>query len=388
MSKFIGIFIMMIFTGTIFTSLGTNNVVNAENIFFEGFEEGIMPPSGWYLEESNPDLGWFIGDQGVLNGSFCAWMNFDNSNEKDNWLISPNFDISVYGEVYLEFWGKSDTNYPSATVEVHIRGDGFDDVVWDLISDEYWDFFDWYEVQIDLSSYAGEIINLSWRYIGQGGESFGLDDIRLFGFVNTPPSIPTIKGDKVGKPGESYDYNVMSIDSEGNDVTYCIDWGDGTPEVCNGPYDSGTEQSFSHVWEVKGDFIIRVKARDSNGAESEWGTFVVSMPIFKQQSITNRGDFYAEIGLNGDQKSFANLEGTIKNRGRIIIVNGIVEKDNRESRFQGLFRGSFFILQFPINNRIGNIFGQVRINSDTKEFTGLWKTRGSRLNGWIEGSFN
>jgi hypothetical protein len=112
------------------------------------------------------------------------------------------------------------------------------------------------------------------------------------------------------------------------------------------------------------------------------------MPRLKQQSITSRGDFYAEIGLNGERKSFADLEGTIKNRGRILIVNGIVEKDNMERRFQGLFRGSFFILQFPINIRIGNIFGQVRINSDTKEFTGLWKTRGSRLNGWIKGSFN
>lgn len=279
--KIVGIFIMMLLTGTTLTSVGMNNMGGAENILFEGFEDGIMPPTGWYLDESNPDLGWFIGDQGVLNGSFCAWMNFDNSNYKDNWLISPNIDLSEYEEIYLNFWSKSDTEYPGATVEVHIRGDGFDNVIWDLINDEYWDFFDWYEVQIDLSSYAGKMINLSWRYIGLGGESFGLDDISLFGYFDAPPSIPTINGKISGTSGESYDYTVMSIDPQGDDVTYCIDWGDGTPEEWNGPYESGVEQKFSHIWDEKGDFTIKVKARDSNGAESKWGTLEVSMPKIK-----------------------------------------------------------------------------------------------------------
>lgn len=101
---------------------------------------------------------------------------------------------------------------------------------------------------------------------------------------NNPPSKPTISGETSGEAGISYDYTVVSIDPEGDQVSYCIEWGDGTPELCNGPYDSGIEQTFSHSWVEQDTYTIRIKARDINGAESEWGTLEVKMPINKIKS--------------------------------------------------------------------------------------------------------
>jgi hypothetical protein len=98
---------------------------------------------------------------------------------------------------------------------------------------------------------------------------------------NNPPTIPTINGETNGEAGMSYNYVVKSIDPEGDQISYCIDWGDGTPELCNGPYESGIEQTYSHSWSEQDTYTIRIKARDINGAESEWGSLEVKMPINK-----------------------------------------------------------------------------------------------------------
>jgi hypothetical protein len=210
-------------------------------LLFEGFEDGIMPPpSGWYLNESNPDFGWFIGEQGVYDGSFCGWMNFDNTNEKDNRLISPDIDLTDYSSLLLSFWAKSDTKYPGATVEVHIKGNGFDDIVWDLIKDESWDLFEWHNVNIDISSYTGKTINISWRYIGKGGESFGLDDIVVTDEVGGNLSCTGSLTWNDVKPGETVNgnFNVLNTGSQGSNLNWEIteypDWGNWTFEPLNG----------------------------------------------------------------------------------------------------------------------------------------------------------
>ena len=46
-----------------------------------------------------------------------------------------------------------------------------------------------------------------------------------------------------------------------------------------GPFDSGCEINVTHIWDVEGDYEIRVKAKDTCDAESEWSDpLVVSMP--------------------------------------------------------------------------------------------------------------
>ena len=68
----------------------------------------------------------------------------------------------------------------------------------------------------------------------------------------------------------------------GDDISYCINWGDGTEEVCIGPFLSGEEQTVSHTWSEDGDYEVKLKVQDVFGAESEYTTFQVSMPKQKQ----------------------------------------------------------------------------------------------------------
>ena len=74
------------------------------------------------------------------------------------------------------------------------------------------------------------------------------------------------------------EYSFAITDPEGDNVYYCIDWGDGTPEVCIGPYESGVETTSTHTWSERGMYIIQAKAKDTFDLESDWGSLDVSMP--------------------------------------------------------------------------------------------------------------
>ena len=133
-------------------------------ILSEGFEDGTMPPpGGWYTIDNNPTYNWEIVDNAtypdfVHSGDYAGWVNYDSGNQSDEWLVSPDIDLTGLDEVTLIFWAESDTNWSGATVELHIRGDGFDDVIWDMIKDESWDDFIYREMTFDLSNYVCQII--------------------------------------------------------------------------------------------------------------------------------------------------------------------------------------------------------------------------------------
>lgn len=104
--------------------------------------------------------------------------------------------------------------------------------------------------------------------------------------TNDPPDKPVITGTKIGKTGESYDYNFVSNDPENNEIWLFIDWGDGYTEEWIGWYSSGQEITVSHEWDKPGVHTIKAKARDGYDAESEWGELKVTMPINQQSTNT------------------------------------------------------------------------------------------------------
>ena len=101
---------------------------------------------------------------------------------------------------------------------------------------------------------------------------------RTYGRENSPPETPTIEGPTNGNAGTQYDYDLCSSDPDGDDIYYCIDWDDGSGEICIGPYPSGVCTIVSHTWDEQGTYAVKVKARDTHDAESDWATLSVTMP--------------------------------------------------------------------------------------------------------------
>jgi len=87
--------------------------------------------------------------------------------------------------------------------------------------------------------------------------------------ISDPPTTPTISGPQSGKAGVEYSYTIRSIDGEGDDIYYQIDWGDNSLLRWYGPYPSNTDVEFSHIWNDKDTYEVTVKAKDIYDAKSD-----------------------------------------------------------------------------------------------------------------------
>jgi hypothetical protein len=101
-----------------------------------------------------------------------------------------------------------------------------------------------------------------------------------------PPSKPVISGPASGKPGDKLTFTFTSIDPNGDEIVYYIDWGDGNDSWTNF-FPSGQPADASHTWYEKGTYTIKAKAIDSFGEESGWGEHVISLPKNKMILINS-----------------------------------------------------------------------------------------------------
>jgi hypothetical protein len=93
-----------------------------------------------------------------------------------------------------------------------------------------------------------------------------------------PPSAPSIEGPTRGKKGVLYNFTFNSIDPDGDDVFYFINWGDGCTEDWVGPYTSGKILEIAHSFPLEKTFKIEVKAKDTSDFESDWSDFEINIP--------------------------------------------------------------------------------------------------------------
>ncbi len=86
---------------------------------------------------------------------------------------------------------------------------------------------------------------------------------------NQPPENLSVTGESYGYAGTEYPFYANATDPDGDQLYYKFDWDDGSFSDWIGPYDSGIPIPDSHAW-TSGSYNIRIKAKDVNGAESDW----------------------------------------------------------------------------------------------------------------------
>jgi hypothetical protein len=201
-----------------------------------------------------------------------------------------------------------------------------------------------------------------------------------------PPEKPqTPSGPASGLIGEPATYTTRTTDPEEDEVYYLFNWGDNTDSGWLGPYESGAFAEGIKTWNREGTFSVKVIARDVHGKLSEWSDeLIVTMPRNRDLS-RGQGTFYAEMGRRENGEPEVYLNGNYNSRGRYITVKGTATKDENQVNFRGIFFRNFFILQSFVGDRKGIIFGRCTIEDQT--FTGQWRSRFPRINGWINGAF-
>ena len=126
---------------------------------------------------------------------------------------------------------------------------------------------------------------LSSEWIGEGLININISIKNNEQLPNNPPEDPKITGPTSGKNGENYEYEISTSDPDDDELYYYIEWGDNTNSGWLGPYLSGETITANHSWEEQGTFIIKVRAKDTDNAETDWTWLRISMP--KQFSLEN-----------------------------------------------------------------------------------------------------
>jgi len=113
--------------------------------------------------------------------------------------------------------------------------------------------------------------------------AFGDPTLRI-GEQSQPPAKPSIPdGPTSGSVNTEYSYTTSTTDPEGNKISYMFEWGDGTYSSWIGPLNSGATATGKKTWTTKGDYMVRVVAKDDHGVLSEWSDpLPISMPLSYQ----------------------------------------------------------------------------------------------------------
>ena len=154
----------------------------------EGFEGGVVPPTGWTRQAQAPTT-WGINTYDPHSGTYYADIEYDpGMNQQSEWLLSPELTLS---SGTLSFWSFASVywcrdNFDNCDLEVWLvvgptAGDGDDIYVGD--ADPSWPAnWTWAQSTFDLTPLLpGGPVRVGFRYVGLDGAEVALDDIVLDG---------------------------------------------------------------------------------------------------------------------------------------------------------------------------------------------------------------
>ena len=234
--------------------------------------ENIWIPAGSF--KSNTVLNLENSDQyPIVMISACSVGKFNVNDETLTWsfVSNPNGGgIAAFGTTALGYGNYGTSTTQSATGKMLLdtfrayKDDGaitFGEI-WSRALNRY--------ISPRLSKYDYKTIE-QWQPFGDPTLAIAED--------SESPLKPEISGPSSGKPDEEQTFEASTTDPDGDDVFYMFDWGDGTYSDWLGPYSSGRGVSASHTWSERGDFEVRVKAKDDHGVLGDWSDpLPITMP--------------------------------------------------------------------------------------------------------------
>jgi len=127
--------------------------------------------------------------------------------------------------------------------------------------------------------------------------------------VNSPPSTPILRGPSRGTAGTIYNFSTYTIDQNNDLIFIWFDWGDDNSSGWLGPYNSAEECNAFHTWTSKGNYEIKVKAKDIYGAESGWSD---PLPITMPYSYNKHIQPFLELLFQRFPHAFAILRNLLR----------------------------------------------------------------------------
>ena len=189
--------------------------------YYENFETGATDWACWYRwDEDQANNGyasyWHRGgdnaEVSAYDGHYCAWHRYNGVYDQNGLLATPLISIPADGNTTMTF--KTYEQYP---VDYGYEG------VWVIegghkAAVEVWTqtepSAEWKTVSIDLSAYQGKNVQIDFRYQGQNGHSWYIDDVTIVSdYQPCPPvSAPYVERFDTGLGDCMY---AMDVDHDG-----------------------------------------------------------------------------------------------------------------------------------------------------------------------------
>jgi PKD repeat protein len=173
---------------------------------------------------------------------------------------------------------------------------------------DYSTTYTWYVSCKDTGS--GNWTNKSYQFTteanggdGDGdGDGGGLpppgDDTNDTSGQNNPPETPVKpSGPTFVEMGVEYTFISSTYDSNGEQIRYRFDWGDGNYSNWSDFISSNTSVSMSHQWSAISNYSIRVMAQDENGSNSSWSP---ALSVTVSQAESGEIPPVADVNVSGN----------------------------------------------------------------------------------------
>jgi len=125
-----------------------------------------------------------------------------------------------------------------------------------------------------INPYPNQYLNTVFKI-----ETYPSNFSGLANLIEQPKNPERPIGTLNGEIGIEYNFTSITTDPQDDQMYFMFDWGDKSDSGWIGPYNSGEIVNSSHIWTKKGNFNIKVKAKDIYGHQSDWSDpLSVTMP--------------------------------------------------------------------------------------------------------------
>ena len=165
-----------------------------EVVYSEGFDGSSTLAPNWVVEtktgHTSPN-SWVTGNFGA-NFSEIDPANVRSAavvfhaNPSNAWLTSAG-TFSIVAGSSIEFYAIHDGSLDAVTLNFLVSDDNGTNwtKLWTAGNSAISRAFSWSKYTVDLSSFAGSNLKIAWQYVGAGGNSMGLDGIKLYDPVSS-----------------------------------------------------------------------------------------------------------------------------------------------------------------------------------------------------------